>query len=837
MPKHGRLLIGGAALLAAAAWGTQFRAASLLAQNAPAVSSTASARAPDASGATVREAFNRYCVGCHNERLKTAGLAIDALDPARIGEHAEVWEKIVRRLRSESMPPVSARRPDKATYTALTGWLESELDRAAAAHPNPGRPSLHRLNRAEYANAIRDLVGVEIDARAFLPADDSGYGFDNIADVLSVSPGLLDRYMLAAGRIGRLAIGDPTIRPTVVTYRTPPLAAQDDRTDENQPFGSRGGIAVRHLFPTDGEYVIKVRLQRTYTDIIRGLAEPHRLDLRLDQRRLKEFVVGGAMKETRDPAAMQEYFRDGDKDLEVRVTVQAGPRLVGAAFVKEPALAEGVFRERPPLASFEYAARSDTDPAVDSIEVHGPYGATTPEASPSRRKIFVCYPADQTAELGCARQIASSLARRAYRRPATAADVDTLIALFERGRRDGGFDAGVEWMIERILVDPDFLFRKVQAPASARAGAPYRLSDVDLASRLSFFLWSTIPDETLLDAAVAGRLRQPAELERQVRRMLADDRAAAVVANFAGQWLWQRNLRTHAPDPNIFSDFDDNLRQAFQTETRLFLESQLRENRPVVDLLTANYTFVNERLARHYGIANVYGSHFRRVTFTDDRRAGLLGQGSVLTVTSYPHRTSPVVRGKWLLENLLGAPPPPPPAVVPALRENDEKGVKPASVRERLEEHRNNPICASCHARMDPLGFALENFDATGKWRTVSEAGTPIDASGTLPDGTTFDGPAQFRAALVARRGEFVATLTEKLLTYAIGRGLEHYDMAAVRSVMRQAVADDHRWSALVLGIVTSTPFQMSIAPDIPAAAVHPATSGLSRTARAAKEH
>jgi mono/diheme cytochrome c family protein len=809
MPKRGRIFLGGAALLAAAAWCTQFRAASLLAQNAPPVASTASS----ASSATVRVELNRYCVGCHNERLKTAGLAIDALDTSRIGEHAEVWEKIVRRLRAESMPPVSARRPDKAMYATLTGWLESELDRAAAANPNPGRPSLHRLNRAEYVNAVRDLLGIEIDARAYLPADDSGYGFDNIADVLSVSPGLLDRYMLAAGRIGRAAIGDPTIRPTVVTYRTPPLALQDDRTDENQPFGTRGGIAVRHLFPTDGEYLIKVRLQRTYTDVIRGLAEPNRLDLRLDQNRLKEFIVGGAMNGTRDPAAMQEYLRDGDKDLELRVTVKAGPRLVGAAFVKEPVLAEGVFRERPPLASFEYAARSDIDPAIDSIDIHGPYGATTPDASPSRRKIFVCYPKQQAAELACARQIASTLARRAYRRPVTTVDVEPLLSLFERGRQEGGFDTGIEWMIERILVDPDFLFRKVHAPAAVRAGSAYRLSDIDLASRLSFFLWSTIPDDALLDAAVAGRLRQPAELERQVRRMLADERAAALVANFAGQWLWQRNLRTHAPDPDIFTDFDDNLRQAFQTETRLFLESQLRDDRPVVDLLTADYTFINERLARHYGIANVYGSHFRRITFADDRRAGLLGQGSVLTVTSYPHRTSPVVRGKWLLENLLGAPPPPPPADVPALRENDEKGVKPTSVRERLEAHRNNPICSSCHSRMDPLGFALENFDATGKWRT-SEAGTPIDASGTLPDGTRFNGPAEFRAALVARRGEFIGTLTEKLLTYAVGRGLEYYDMPGVRAIIRQAAADDYRWSALLLRIVNSTPFQMSVAPS-----------------------
>ena len=737
-----------------------------------------------------------------------------------------MWEKIARRVRSQSMPPATARRPDKATYTALTTWLEGELDRAAAAHPNPGRPSLHRLNRVEYANAVRDLLGVEIDARAFLPADDSGYGFDNIADVLSVSPGLLDRYMLAAGRIGRLAIGDATIKPTVVSYRAAPLAAQDDRMTEEQPFGTRGGIAARHLFPTDGEYVIRLRLQRTYTEIIRGLAEPHRLELRLDHSRLKEFTVGGGMKGDRDPGRLQEYSRNGDKDLELRVAVKAGPHLVAAAFVKEPVLAEGVFQQRPPLASFEYAGKSDTDPALDTIEIHGPYGAQPPEATPSRRKIFVCYPAQPREEAACARQIAATLARRAYRRPVTPADIDPLLALFDRGRDEGGFDIGVEWMIERILVDPDFLFRKQHAPASAKAGAPYRLSDLDLAARLSFFLWSSIPDDELLDAAISGRLRARGELERQVRRMLADDRATALVANFAGQWLWQRNMRTHAPDPNIFTDFDDNLREAFQTETRLFLERQLRDDRPVVELLTANYSFINERLARHYQIPGIYGSHFRRVTFADNRRAGLLGQGSVLTVTSYPHRTSPVVRGKWLLENLLGAPPPPPPADVPALRENDEKGVKPTSVRERLEEHRNNPICSSCHSRMDPLGFALENFDATGKWRT-SEAGTPIDASGTLPDGTKFDGPAEFRAALVARRGEFVGTLTEKLLTYALGRGLEYFDMPAVRAIMREAEASDYRWSALVLGIVNGTPFQMSVAPERPAVTA----------ANAAREH
>jgi hypothetical protein len=768
-----------------------------------------------------RELLDRYCVSCHNARLKTAGLALDALDPARVGDQAEIWEKVVRRLRSESMPPVSARRPDKGAYLSLTTWLENELDAAAAAHPNPGRPSLHRLNRAEYANAIRDLFALEIDPRTFLPADDSGYGFDNIADVLSVSPGLLERYMLAAGKIGRLAVGDPTIRPTVAAYRTSALAAQDDRMSEALPFGTRGGLAVQHQFPTDGEYLIKIRLQRSSGDIIRGLAQPNRLEVRLDRARLQEFTVGGATSRPQDPGKGLEYLQNADRNLELRVAVRAGPRWIGAAFLKESVLAEGVFVQKPPVASFEYSAKSDIDPALDSIEIHGPYGGQPPQDSPSRRKIFVCYPTAAPQESRCAGQIARTLAQRAYRRPVTPADLEMLLALFERGRRVGGFETGVEWMIERILVDPDFLFRVQHTPPGAGAGA-FRLTDVDLASRLSFFLWSSIPDDELLSVAMDNRLREPAVLEQQVRRMLADDRASALVTNFAGQWLWQRNMRTHAPDPNIFTDFDDNLREAFQTETELFVKSQLRADRPVLELLTADYSFVNERLARHYGIDNIYGSHFRRVTLPDDRRAGLLGQGSVLTVTSYPHRTSPVVRGKWLLENLFGAPPPPPPADVPALRENDEKGVKPASVRERLEEHRKNPICASCHARMDPLGFALENFDATGKWRATSEAGTPIDASGTLPDGTTFNGPAEFRQALKLRSNEFVATLTEKLLTYALGRGVEHYDMPAVRAILRQAAAEDYRWSALIRGIVASTPFRMSVVQDAPATATLP---------------
>ena len=692
----------------------------------------------------------------------------------------------------------------------MADGLESALDQVAARAPNPGRPSVHRLNRAEYANAVRDLLGVSIDPRTYLPADDSGYGFDNIADVLSVSPGLLDRYLVAAGRIARLAVADASIRPDVAKYRVPLYYAQEDRAGEDLPFGSRGGLAVHHHFPADGEYVVKVVLQRIGGDIVRGIGKPRRLEIRLDRARVKEFTLAGP---GRGMAAAQGTTRPPDADLEVRFPATAGTRLVAAAFVKEPTLDEGVFQPRLPIASFAYWTKIDTEPAIDTIEIRGPYNATSATGIRSWQKVFVCRPASAPEEGSCARTILSTLARRAYRRPIGDGDVASLMRFYQAGREKGDFDAGIASAIERILVDPEFLFRIERPPANAVPGTTYSLSDLELASRLSFFLWSSVPDDELVRAATDGRLKDPGTLEQQIARMLADERSQALVENFAGQWLWQRNMRTHAPDTNIFPEFDENLREAFQTETQLFLESQLREDRPVTELLTADYTFVNERLARHYGYEGVYGSHFRRVTQPDTRRSGLLGQGSVLTVTSYAHRTSPVVRGKWLLENILGAPPPPPPANIPALRENDEKG-KPTSVRERLEEHRNNPICSSCHARMDPLGFALENFDATGKWRTVGEGGTGIDASGTLPDGTRFNGPAEFRAALVAHRDEFVGTLTEKLLTYAIGRGVEYYDMPEVRKILKTANANENRWSALIAGVVNSTPFRMSVVPQ-----------------------
>jgi hypothetical protein len=764
---------------------------------------------PARSGASeVRAQLDRYCVSCHNQRLKTAGLELDRLDPGVVRQNAGTWEKVVRKLRTGAMPPAGSRRPDAAGYAALANALESALDAAAARAPNPGRPSVHRLNRAEYANAVRDLLGVSIDPRTYLPADDSGYGFDNIADVLSVSPGLLDRYLAAAGRIARLAVADASIRPDVVKYRVPLYYAQEDRAGEDLPFGSRGGLAVQHHFPADGEYVVKIVLQRIAGDAVRGLGKPRRLEVRLDRARVKEFTLAGP---GRGMAA-----RPPDADLEVRFPATAGTRLVAAAFVKEPMLDEGVFQPRLPIASFAYWTKIDTEPAIDTIEIRGPYNATGATGIRSWQKVFVCRPATAPEEGSCARTILSTLARRAYRRPIADADVASLMRFYQAGRDKGDFDTGIAWAIERILVDPEFLFRIERPPANLAPGAPYRLSDLELASRLSFFLWSSVPDDELLRAATEGRLKDARTLEQQIARLLADERSQSLIENFAGQWLWQRNMRTHAPDTVNFPDFDENLREAFQTETQLFLESQLRDDRPVTDLLTADYTFVNERLARHYGYEGVYGSHFRRVTQPDTRRAGLLGQGSVLTVTSYAHRTSPVVRGKWLLENILGAPPPPPPANIPALRENDEKG-KPTSVRERLEEHRNNPICSSCHARMDPLGFALENFDATGRWRTVGEGGTSIDASGALPDGTRFNGPAEFRTALLAHRDEFVGTLTEKLLTYAIGRGVEHYDMPEVRKILKSANAKENRWSALIIGVVNSTPFRMSVVPQAPA--------------------
>ncbi len=746
-----------------------------------------------AEAASARAVLDRYCVACHNARTLTAGLALDAVDPARVADHAEVWEKVLRKLRTRTMPPAPRPRPDAESYAALVAYFETALDRAAEAAPDPGRPAVQRLNRAEYANAVRDLLAFEVDGQALLPADESGYGFDNIGDVLTVSPGLLERYLLAAAKISRQAVGDPTLRPTTALYRTSPLLAQDGRISEDLPFGSRGGLAVRHHFPLDAEYVIRVAL--------RGRSRAgHAMEIRLDRARVGRFDLG-----ERAP-------------LEVRVPVAAGTRLLGVSFVEalEHSLPLDGRPPPPPITSFAFTLYPN-DPSVERVEIVGPYAGRTPVDTPSRRAIFTCHPDTGPEESACAERIVGALARRAYRRPVTDADTAPLLAAYAAGRQaGGGFEDGVRWAIEALLVSPKFLFRVEEPPAGAAPGAPYRLGDLDLASRLSFFLWSSIPDDELVDLAAGGRLREPGVLEGQVRRMIDDPRAQALVENFAGQWLYLRNLPSVAPDAGRFPEFDDNLRQALRQETELFVASQIREDRGVLDLLRADYTFVNERLARHYGIPGVYGGHFRRVAYRDDRRAGLLGHGSLLTVTSYPHRTSPVLRGKWLLENLLGAPPPPPPPDIPELDEPGDRAA-PATMRERMARHRASPACATCHAKIDPLGFALENFDAVGRWRSREEgAGTPIDASGALPDGAPFDGPAAFREALLREpwATEFATTVTEKLLTYALGRGLEHYDAPAVRRVLRDAEPGGYRWSSLIQGVVESLPFQMRRAPE-----------------------
>ena len=754
-----------------------------------------------------RSVLDTYCVACHNQRLLTGNLSLDeaSVDVRSIAKDAAAWEKVLHKLETGAMPPPGRPRPVAPTYRAFAAWLEGELDAAAAAAPNPGRPTAHRLNRTEYANAIRDLLALDLDVRALLPTDDLSFGFDNNADILGLSPGLLERYMSAARKITRVAVGDPSIRPTLETFKVSPLVVQDDRMDDDLPFGSRGGLAFRHYFPLDGEYTLRLRLQRDNIYTIRGLGVPEQIDVRIDGVQVAEFTVGG-------PAALKNRT-EADADLTVRLPLRAGQRRVSVSFRKKTLAVGGVVPERLPVGNFILSGTARALGfrelmGIATVEVGGPYNGQVPAESPSRRAIFTCTPTGRAEEEKCARTILARLARRAYRRPVTGDDVAPLVEFFRAGRARGTFDAAIEQALARMLVDPEFLFRIERDPAGAGRDAAYRITDVELASRLSFSLWSSIPDEELLEAAAKGRLRDRAVLAQQVRRMLADPRATALVTNFAAQWLQLRNIRAVTPDVNLFPEFDDNLRVAMQRETELFVESQIREDRPIGDLLEANYTFLNERLARHYGIAGVHGSHFRRVTLPDGRRGGLLGQGAILTVTSHATRTSPVLRGKWVLDNVLGAPPPPPPPDVPALPEKGDNGA-PASVRARLEQHRSNPVCASCHSRMDPLGFALENFDGIGKWRAHDEEESPVDSAATLPDGTRFAGPGELRSLLASRRKEFAANVTAKLLTYGLGRGIEYYDRPAIRAVVREAAAADYRWSSIIQGIVESVPFQM----------------------------
>jgi mono/diheme cytochrome c family protein len=783
------------ALWLAAAWRAVPQAAH--AQNPPA--------SPARSSATeVGPVVTRYCVTCHNSRAKTAGLVLDTLDFNKIPEDGELWEKVVRKLRVGAMPPVGAPRPDPATFEAFVGGLETTLDHAATVKPNPGRPALHRLNRAEYGNAIRDLLALDVDTTALLPPDDSSSGFDNNADVLGVSPALLEQYLTAARKISALAVGDPSISASTDTYRVRGDMSQDVHR-EGLPLGTRGGLQAQHVFPLDGEYVIKVKLLETTLASVRGLEYAHQLEVLLDGERIHVASVGGDADFSAAPVNATDVVNDLATRLTVRLPIKAGPRTLTATFVQKTA-AESAGR----MQQFIRTTVDTTDhtgvPHVESITVVGPFKATGPGDTPSRRRIFVCRPASASAEGECASKIIGTLARRAYRRPVTQPELARLISMYQAGRREGTFDAGIERAVRAILASSKFTFRVEREPAAVAAGAPFAISDLDLASRLSFFLWSSIPDDELIDVASRGQLRTPGVLERQVRRMLADPKSRALTDNFVGQWLQLRNLRSSTPDQNEFPDFDDNLRQAFQREVELLFESVVREDRSLVDLLTADYTFVNERLAAHYGIPNVYGSHFRRVTLTDDARKGLLGKGAILLITSHPDRTSPVVRGKWILDNLLGTPPPPPPANVPALEES--KSAKARTLREQVEAHRANPVCASCHKLMDPIGFALENFDAVGAWRT-KDAGVPIDASGQIADGSRVNGVVTLRQALIKRPDVFVGTFTEKLLTYALGRGLDYYDRPAIRAIVREASHADNHFSAVIIAMVKSVPFQM----------------------------
>ncbi len=783
---------------------------------------------PNSTAAAEAVVLKNFCVTCHNENLRTAGLVIDPGDLNHVPDHAEVWEKVIRKLRTGTMPPPGLPRPGKSTNNSLASFLEREIDSAAAAHPNPGRTeAVHRLNRTEYQNAVRDMLSLDIDAAALLPADDQSYGFDNIAGVLKMSPTLLERYMGAAREISRLVVGASHLPPSEETFRLRSDLSQYEQLD-GLPFGTRGGTAIRFNFPQDGEYIIKAELLDLFTGA--QVKEPHQLEIAVDGERVKVFTLaprgrgGMARPPAQDAAKPGEPpkppqlspeelqalgFGGKPAEFQVRVPVKAGPRVVTATFIKKTsALAESIRQpfDRP-HGEGDYLMY---EPHLGTVTITGPFDPKGVHDTPSRRRVFACTPSAPAEETPCAKQILATLARRAYRRPVTEAEVGTLLSFYNEGRRQtmpGTFDAGIEKALRAVLVSPEFLYR-VESDSPKGSNAVNRLSDLELASRLSFLLWSSIPDDELIDVASQGKLKDPAILERQVKRMLKDDRSSALASNFAGQWLRLRNVTGAFPNDALFPNFSDNLRQDFVKETELFFESIVKENRSVVDLLTADDTFLNEDLAKFYGISTVHGNEFRRVTLTDPNRFGLLGKASFLTVTSYPNRTSPVGRGKWILENILGAPPPPKPANVPDLPENGISGT-PRSVRELMVQHRANPACAGCHSRMDPIGFALENFDAVGRWRTISESGEKIDASGVLPDGTKFNGPAELRAVLVKNREQFVTVVAEKLLVYALGRGLEYQDAPAIRQMVRRSEAANYSFESLLLGLVKSTPFTM----------------------------
>lgn len=764
--------------------------------------------------------IERYCSSCHNDRIQTAGLSFDHLDGRNPSDDAEVWERIILKLRSGAMPPSGRPRPDVETYHAVASRLEASIDQAAVLSPNPGRTSTtHRLNRTEYRNAIRDLLAVDIEVDLLLPGDEtSDTGFDNNADVLSMTTSQLERYLSAARHISRLAVGVAPLAPQFETFDVPLLLVQDDRQSEHLPLGSRGGHAIQYHFPVDGEYLFKIDLRTNWQDYILGMGTEQLLDVRIDGVLVKRFTVGGGTTARAAPVTFtiaekgapewEEYVLNADQDLEVRVPVEAGARVVGVSFVRDLWEPEGILKPHQVGEVLSNDEAYHGNAAVSSVSIAGPYGSGGVGQTASRLAIFDCQPTTVSMESDCATTILSRLARRAYRRPVNEDDLSTLLGFFDRGRENGGsFDRGIQLALERLLVDPDFLLRIERDPDSAEPERPYRLSDMDVASRLSFFLWGSLPDDLLLDVAEQGNLTDPGQLEVQVRRMLNDSRSRSLVDDFAVQWLHLRNLEDVKGDPVPFPDFDDNLVDAFYEETTRFLSSTLNEDRSILELLNADYTFVNERLARHYGIQGIYGSRFRKVTVPDrEQRGGLLGHGGLLAISSYPTRTSPVLRGKWLLDTIFGAPAPTPPADVPPLPQRGEGG-NTTSVRDRLERHRQAPACAACHATIDPPGFALENFDGLGAWRNVDEFGNPIDATATMPNGVEVQGMTGLRTLLLQQPEQFAATVTEKLLSYALGRALGYYDKPTVRAIVQDAAVDDYRWSSLVLGIVKSPAF------------------------------
>jgi mono/diheme cytochrome c family protein len=772
-----------------------------------------STQAPD------RAFVEKYCATCHNDRAKTGGVSFQGLDPAAPGAHAELWERALLKMRGGMMPPQGMPRPDAPVFDGFIASLESALDRQFFTHPDPGIKPVHRLNRTEYGNAVRDLLDLEVDVTDLLPADDESHGFDNIAGVLRVSPSLLEQYLDAARRVSSLAVG--TDRDLVrQIYRIPPDDSQEEHVD-GLPLGTRGGFRFEHNFQQDAEYEFSVKLVRNIVGYMTGLEFAHTLEISLDGERVFSAQVGGPEDNLASDRNMSEAGNMIDERLKTRVKVSAGPHAVGITFVRRNA-AESDEPLQPQERNHDLQDMNGL-PLIEYATLTGPFDPTGPGDTPSRRKIFACRPAtadvppsaasrrsapeSSASDSGCAHKILSTLARRAYRRPVTDADMKPIMALFD-SKQSAGFDAGIEQGLRLILANPKFLFRTEAAPARGTA----KVTDLELASRLSFFLWSSIPDDTLVTLAAQNRLSQPAVLEQQVKRMLLDPKSRAMVDNFAGQWLLLRNLKGHTPVNADFPSFDNELRQAFRTETQMFFESIMREDRSVLDLLRADYTFVNERLARHYGIPNVYGSHFRRVTHRQDERRGLLGQGSILTVTSYPNRTSPVLRGKYILENILGTPPSPPPPNIDTTLEN-KQGEPPKSVRALLEEHRRNPTCAACHRVMDPLGFALENFDGIGEYR-VKEVTGKVDPSGQLGDGTVIDGPVALRNAILKRPEMFVRTFTEKLMTYGLGRGVEFHDRPMVRAIARDTQPQGYKFSSVVIGIVKSLPFQQKKAQD-----------------------